>query len=323
MRTKLFVCLCLAAVALIPAGAWAQSPDAPGAAPEFKNDADRLSYAIGTRVGRSMEPYGLDPDAVVQSAYNAMNEKPLEMTNDEITSAIAMLRDKMNGLTPGKQPKDLYTKEEAQLFSVAVGADVGMNLKPLEFETDLFVRGLSDTLASRTLALSKEEIDLVIQKSQRLLDVKVAAARDPQAAKNLAEAKSFLAENAKKDGVRVTETGLQYKILQEGDGPQLKVGDQMDVGYRGYYADGEVFDPGKDPLEMKLSEQGPVLRESEGGLIPGFSEGLTRMKKGSKWQIWIPPDLGYGASGPGAIPPNKMLIFDIELLNVTPPAEAE
>jgi FKBP-type peptidyl-prolyl cis-trans isomerase FklB len=126
--------------------------------------------------------------------------------------------------------------------------------------------------------------------------------------KNLSEGKAFLEANRKKEGVKTLSSGLQYKVLAEGSGKTPKATDEVTVNYRGTLIDGTEFDSsygrGK-PLTVKVN-----------GVIRGWSEALQLMKAGSRWQLFIPPDLAYGERVMGRIPPNSTLIFEVELISV-------
>lgn len=112
---------------------------------------------------------------------------------------------------------------------------------------------------------------------------------------------SFLAHNRGEDGVVTTESGLQYKVLEEGSGPSPTPADVALVGYKGALLDGTVFD------------ENPQTAMPVDGVVPGFSEGLQKMKKGGKYRLWIPPQLGYGEQAAGPIPANSVLVFDVQL----------
>jgi FKBP-type peptidyl-prolyl cis-trans isomerase len=135
------------------------------------------------------------------------------------------------------------------------------------------------------------------------------AKMEQQGAENLAAGKAFLEENAKKEGVQVSDSGLQYQILEPGSGPSPESGDTVVVHYTGTLIDGTKFDSSRD--------RGQPATFPVDGVIPGFSEGLKLLKKGGKAKLWIPADIGYGPQGAGAaIPPNATLIFDIEMVDV-------
>jgi len=126
---------------------------------------------------------------------------------------------------------------------------------------------------------------------------------------SLEKGQTFLAENAKKDGVKTTASGLQYEVLTPGTGKSPKATDVVQVNYRGTTIDGKEFDSSYkrgEPIEFPLN-----------GVIPGWTEGVQLMKEGAKYRFFIPSNLAYGASGAGsAIGPNETLIFDVELLKV-------
>ena len=124
--------------------------------------------------------------------------------------------------------------------------------------------------------------------------------------------------NAKQTGVKATKSGLQYKVLKEGTGPVPKATDTITAHYKGTLLDGTVFG---DSFETKQ----PITVAIQGGIIPGWQEALQLMKVGSKWQLWIPPELGYGMNPPpGApIPPNAVLVFEVELVGIAKPASVK
>ena len=119
---------------------------------------------------------------------------------------------------------------------------------------------------------------------------------------------SFLAANAKREGVKTTESGLQYEVLRDGSGPKPRVTDTVTVHYKGTLIDGTVFDSSYDrgqPATFALMQ-----------VVPGWRQGIPLMPVGSKYKLVIPPDLGYGAQDKGTIPPNSVLIFEVELLGI-------
>lgn len=120
---------------------------------------------------------------------------------------------------------------------------------------------------------------------------------------------SYLAANAGEEGVVTTPSGLQYKVIEEGTGPSPTAQDVALVGYKGTLLDGTVFDE---------NPQAPMPVD---GVVPGFSEGLQKMKKGGKYRLWIPPQLGYGEQASGPIPANSVLVFDVTLHDFKSKAE--
>ena len=133
--------------------------------------------------------------------------------------------------------------------------------------------------------------------------------------KNEADSEKFLADNKKKDGVKTTASGLQYKVIKEGNGPQPKSSDTVTVNYRGTLTDGTEFD--------SSYKRGQPATFPLAGVIKGWTEGLQLMKTGSKYQFFIPPALAYGEHSPSpTIPPNSTLIFEVELISIQAPGSS-
>jgi FKBP-type peptidyl-prolyl cis-trans isomerase FklB len=198
------------------------------------------------------------------------------------------------------QLKDLKDK-----VSYSFGLNVGFNLKRqnIELNQDLFMAGMKDAMTGRKPLLSEQELRDTMMAFQKEMQDKQAEA----AKKNSAEAEKFLAQNKAKDGVKTTASGLQYKIIKEGNGAQPKATDIVTVNYRGTLIDGTEFD--------SSYKRGQPASFPVGGVIKGWTEALQLMKVGSKYQLVIPPDLGYGAAAQGSIPPSSVLIFEVELLD--------
>lgn len=205
--------------------------------------------------------------------------------------------------------------------SYAIGASVGAYLQHLQatqeqyigkLDAELIKLGFADALAEKT-ALDNKSIESVL----RDLDKKVQEAMEQQAKKeaqaNLEAGQKFLEENKKKEGVQVTASGLQYKIIKKGEGEAPKPGDTINVTYKGTTIDGKVFDEQKDGVEFPLDN-----------MIPGWVEGLQLMAPGAQFEFYIPSDLAYGEMGAAdVIKPNSVLIFDVTLLNVKAAPKAE
>jgi FKBP-type peptidyl-prolyl cis-trans isomerase FklB len=202
------------------------------------------------------------------------------------------------------QLKDLKDK-----VSYAFGLNVGFNLKRqnIELNQDAFIAGMKDALANRKLLLTDQEVRETMMAFQKDMQEKQTAA----AKKNEAESEKFLAENKTKEGIKTTASGLQYKVLKEGNGTQPKDADTVTVNYRGTLIDGTEFD--------SSYKRGQPASFPVGGVIKGWTEALQLMKVGSKYQLFIPPSLAYGDHPPGPpIPPASALIFEVELLDAKP-----
>lgn len=198
---------------------------------------------------------------------------------------------------------------EVQKVGYAVGYDMGRNLREVADDIDLkaFEMGIKDAYDKKDASLTEEQMQSVVQaymtrkqeESQKKLQEKAVA--------NKASGEAFLAENAKKEGVKTTASGLQYKVITEGTGEHPKATDTVMVNYEGKLIDGKVFDSSYErgePIEFPLNQ-----------VIPGWTEGVQLMKPGAKYEFFIPSDLAYGEAGNPDIEPNSVLIFTVELLN--------
>ncbi|MBI2423371.1 MAG: FKBP-type peptidyl-prolyl cis-trans isomerase [Candidatus Hydrogenedentes bacterium] len=195
--------------------------------------------------------------------------------------------------------------------SYAIGAQVGESLKLPGFEVNLdaFVAGIEDAVKGREAAMTTEEITAVMTAFQTKMRESMMAEQNKEKTANLSEGQKYLDENAKKDGVKITESGLQYKVVQEGTGASPKPTDEVTVHYTGTLLNGEKFDSSVDrgePATFRLDQ-----------VIPGWTEGLQLMKEGGKCQFYVPAELAYGERGRPSIPANSVLIFDVELIKVT------
>lgn len=196
---------------------------------------------------------------------------------------------------------------EAQA-SYGIGLQVGQQLNESGLEglqPEALLVGLRDAMEGNAPAVPVEAVHRALREIHERAD---AVRREQQ--KGLAEAgQKFLEENAKNDDVTVTESGLQFKVLEKGEGTIPARQDQVRVHYTGRLVDGTVFD---SSVERGQPAEFPV-----NGVIPGWIEALTMMPVGSKWQLYIPHNLAYGERGAGAsIPPYSALVFDVELLEI-------
>lgn len=203
-------------------------------------------------------------------------------------------------------------KDPKQRASYSIGADIGNNFKRQEIDIDpkALAAGLADSYGGKTTlteAEMKETLETFRKEMQSKMEVKAKAAGE----KNVKEGETFLAANAKKEGVKTTASGLQYKVLKSGAGPSPAKTDSVKVHYHGTLIDGSVFD--------SSVERGEPVTFGVGEVIPGWTEALQLMKVGDKWQLFIPAKLAYGERGPSPkIGPNSTLLFDVELLSIEP-----
>lgn len=197
-----------------------------------------------------------------------------------------------------------------QRISYTIGLNIGRDFvsQDVDIDTAALMAGVRDGLGGQKPRLSDDEMLAEVKAFREAMMAKQEAKQKELATKNQTEGAAFLAKNAKEPGVVVRESGLQYKVLKEGAGPMPKADSIVSVHYRGTLLDGSEFDSSyerNEPLTL------PV-----GGVIPGWTEALTLMKEGSKWQLYIPAALAYGEAGaPPAIGPNATLLFEVELLS--------
>jgi FKBP-type peptidyl-prolyl cis-trans isomerase len=217
--------------------------------------------------------------------------------------------------TPAKTAPPLVLKTDKDKQSYAVGVNVGKNLRQDSVDVDpaIVLRGLKDALAGGKTLLTDEELQAVMTQ----LKTQVTKAQEEKAqlaaVNNKKEGDAFLAENKTKEGVVTLPSGLQYKVLTEGTGPKPTANDSVVCNYRGTLLDGTEFDSSykrHQPITI------PV-----GRVIKGWTEALELMPVGSKWELYIPPDLAYGerGAGGGVIGPNSTIKFEVELLSIQPP----
>ncbi|OGW40785.1 MAG: hypothetical protein A2Y97_03810 [Nitrospirae bacterium RBG_13_39_12] len=201
-------------------------------------------------------------------------------------------------------------QEQKARDSYSLGYDFGNNLKRqgVDVDPDVLLSAVREGLEGKKPALSPEEIrDTLLQLRKNLMVLQDRRFRE-LAAKNMEQGKAFLEANKAKEGVKVLPSGLQYKVMKEGEGPIPKATDSVTLHYRGTLIDGKEFDSSYsrgEPATLNLV-----------GVIKGWQEALQLMKTGSKWQIFVPADLAYGQRQFGRIPPNSALIFELELLSI-------
>ncbi|HEX8043722.1 FKBP-type peptidyl-prolyl cis-trans isomerase [Candidatus Deferrimicrobium sp.] len=205
----------------------------------------------------------------------------------------------------------LELKTDKEKISYSIGMDIGGNLKrgSVEVDPDLLARGLKDSYGGGKTILTDDQARQAIADFQKAQMAKQAETVKILSEKNKADGEKFLEENAKKEGVKVLPSGLQYKELTPGTGKSPKSTDTVTTHYKGTLIDGAEFD--------SSYKRGEPATFPVSGVIPGWTEALQLMKEGAKWQLFIPSKLAYGEKGVGqVIGPNATLIFEVELLTV-------
>lgn len=206
---------------------------------------------------------------------------------------------------------------EISKVSYGIGANIGSRFgEDLPLDVDAFSAGVRDALSGGELKMSDEEIMATLQAYQQKQLAERQQESQVLAEKNKAEAEAFFAENASAEGVVTTDSGLQYKVITEGEGASPSADDTVEVHYEGKLLDGSVFD---SSYQRQQTVSFPV-----NGVIPGWTEALQLMKVGSKYQLFIPPELAYGAGGAGQmIGPNAALLFEVELVAIEGQGDSE
>ncbi|MDH3787215.1 MAG: FKBP-type peptidyl-prolyl cis-trans isomerase [Xanthomonadales bacterium] len=199
---------------------------------------------------------------------------------------------------------------EAQKLGYIIGMDIGNSLKeqgtPMDIDT--LLEAIKATYNNEPLALTPEQAASIREEFIAARRAEAEQQRASMASINAAEGDKFLLENGTKEGVQVTDSGLQYKVVVMGDGAKPAASDKVTVHYRGTLLNGEEFDSSysrNQPTSFQLDQ-----------VIPGWTEGLQMMPVGSKFMFYIPPNLAYGPNGGGPIGPNSTLIFEVELLSI-------
>src|SRR6184192_3541299 len=208
------------------------------------------------------------------------------------------------------QEKSPQLKDQKDKVSYSIGMNIGFNLarQKVDINPDVLNAGMKDAIAGKP-QLTPDQVKDVMAQFEKDMEQKQKATGE----KNKADGAKFLEENKKKEGVKTTASGLQYKAVKEGTGPQPKATDMVTVNYRGTLIDGTEFD--------SSYKRGQPATFPLNGVIKGWTEAVQLMKVGSKYQLFVPSNLAYGERAVSPeIGPNATLIFEVELLDVKPPA---
>lgn len=264
----------------------AQAPKA-----DMKNEVDSLSYMMGIT-----------------------NTQGLDMFLQQQGVDSAYIADFMKGVTEGATKTS--KKDIAYMVGLQVGQQVGGRMFEMmsqrifggdsaqSLSKDNFLAGFMATLQKKN-TISMEEANSYVQTKAEAIKAK---ATEAQFAENKAAGEKFLAENSKKEGVKTTPSGLQYKIIKEGKGAVPTDSSKVKVNYKGTLIDGTQFDSSYDRKEPTTFRANQVIK--------GWTEALTMMPVGSKWELYIPQDLAYGSREAGQIKPFSTLIFEVELVDI-------
>ncbi len=236
------------------------------------------------------------------SSANSTQQAPASDTQQTPT--------KTGQTTPQQAPSNPAFKSEKDKASYAIGMSIGKNLQRQSIDIDpaIVTKGLQDVLAGKPL-MTDTEAQAALTQLQGEMRKQQEEKMQKAGETNQKEGEAFLASNKTKPGVTTLPSGLQYKILTAGTGPKPTATDSVVCNYRGTLIDGKEFD--------SSYKRGEPATFPVNGVIKGWTEALQLMPVGSKWQLFIPADLAYGARGAGAdIGPDSTLIFEVELLSI-------
>jgi FKBP-type peptidyl-prolyl cis-trans isomerase FklB len=223
------------------------------------------------------------------------------------------------GSTVARKPAVLTLKTQKDKASYAIGLNIGksMHKDSVDIDPSILLRGLRDGLAGSKPLLTDDEARAAMVTLQSEMRKKQEEKMLVQGEANKKEGETFLADNKTKDGVVTLPSGLQYKILKEGAGPKPAATDTVVCNYKGTLLDNTEFD--------SSYKRGQPATFPVSGVIKGWTEALQLMPVGSKWQLFIPSELAYGARGGpgGGIGPNATLLFEVELMSIQPKAEVQ
>ena len=210
--------------------------------------------------------------------------------------------------------EELKLGDETARINYSLGYQIGGDFKRqgLEMNPAAVTKGIEDALSEAVPLMTPEEMQTTLTELKRKLVAQQKQKAEEQAAKLQAESEQFLEENAKQEGVLITESGLQYQIIEPGAGKTPTPTDKVTVNYQGTLVDGKEFD-------SSYKRGKPVTFQLD-GVVKGWTEGLQLIKEGGKIKLFLPPELAYGDRGPLA---HRALIFDVELLSVGEPEKAE
>jgi len=213
--------------------------------------------------------------------------------------------------------KDGMSKREKLSYSLGYETGKRMNKESVDIDPDIYTKAFREGFAGDKAVIADQEMDDTLREFQKGMKAKLSEKKQSPseknrllAEKNRKEGEAFLAENAKKEGVVTLPSGLQYKVIKEGNGKTPQMSEKVEVHYRGLLINGGQFET--------THKRGKPATFGVDKVIKGWSEALLLMKEGSKWMLFIPSDLAYGPRGAarGKIGPNQTLVFEVELISI-------
>jgi FKBP-type peptidyl-prolyl cis-trans isomerase len=261
-----------------------------------------------------MVKFGLMAGVVVLAGMSAM----AQTSSGTAAQNPASPASKSAGAPAAKPATPSPFASQKDRVSYALGYNVGRNLHHdgVAIDTKIMMQALNDAMADKPSLMSDDDIKGTMIALQGEVRKRQEEKRNADMATNKKAGDEFLAANKSKPGVKVLPDGLQYKVIKEGSGPKPEAADQVVVKYRGTLIDGKEFDSSE--------KHGGTSTFTANRVIKGWTEALEMMPVGSKWEIYVPSDLAYGDRGSGPmIGPNSTLVFEIELVSITPKSEVK
>ncbi len=199
-------------------------------------------------------------------------------------------------------------------LSYAVGYDMGMNLKRqnIDLDVDQLIRAIRDTFSEAEPSVPREEMATILSALQQKIRAEQLERFKQLSEENQRKSNAFLADNAQKSGVVSLPSGVQYRVIEEGEGARPKLADAVSIHFRGSKMDGWEFD-------STFARAQPEIFKIEDITVPGWQEVLPLMREGATWRVYLPPEMAFGARGNPPIGPNEAVIFELKLVQINPP----
>jgi FKBP-type peptidyl-prolyl cis-trans isomerase len=209
---------------------------------------------------------------------------------------------------PKPAPKKMESEDSKAAYSIGYMTAKSMSAQVPNLDAKSYNKGFQDAYAKKEPKIKEEDMKIILMAYEQKVRTEIEEKQKKLATESVTKGAAYLAENAKKAGVKTTASGLQYEVIKEGTGAKPSATSTVKVHYEGKLIDGTVFDSSikrGEPVSFPLNQ-----------VIPGWTEGVQLMSVGSKYHFVIPANLAYGEQGGGPIPPNSVLSFDVELLEI-------
>jgi FKBP-type peptidyl-prolyl cis-trans isomerase FklB len=267
----------------------------------------KLSIVVRTMLAAGVVLLG---NAVAQTSAAPSQTPPAKKPAAPAAKKSSSAATKTGTATKDQPVTALTTTKQKASYAIGMNWGTGLHRQGIDVDSAALIQGMKDALAGGKTLLTEDEARAALMQLQKEIQEKQQAKAAAEGETNKKEGDAFLAANKTKEGVVTLPSGLQYKILKEGNGPKPTASDSVVCNYKGTLINGTEFDSSYKRGEPATF---PVT-----GVIKGWTEALQLMPVGSKWQLFIPPDLAYGPRGTpgGPIGPNATLVFEVELISI-------